>query len=163
MRVSCPAPVLRCWVGEEYTVLPRSAGHRSGCLVAACLVRTLCAQRITMFYASARSTLTCGSRSPRVPYVCWPCCTVHGPYTNIPGTFTLTYHIIHLYSYVLMFVFAGASWKIESATCRLCGILMSQGHRALYHGWVFGANFLCMIAYHVSILLAAQLSSCHRV
>lgn len=108
MRVSCPAPVLRCWVGEEYTVLPRSAGHRSGCLVAACLVRTLCTQRITMFYASARSTLTCGSRSPRVPYVCWPCCTVHGPYTNIPGTFTLTYlpyttslHI-HLYSYVCL-------------------------------------------------------------
>lgn len=80
LRTGRQTAVQRSGMGQEHSVLPRSPGDRPGCVAEAGLVRTVRAERVPVFDASARSAPACGRWVARVPDGRGQSCGVHGPY-----------------------------------------------------------------------------------
>ncbi|KAF4531845.1 hypothetical protein B566_EDAN000871 [Ephemera danica] len=111
LRAGCQTALQCGRMGSQHPLLPRPSGDGPSGAVTARLERTVRAERVTVFDASARGASPGCCGSPCLTDGCGPCGSLHGPHSHLPG----------------------AGREAEGAARRLCRVQLPQGYSALHH------------------------------
>lgn len=111
LRARGEIAVLGGRVGPKHPVLPGPSSDGPGCAAQASLERAVCAERESVLDASARGTVTRGSRPPRFPHGSGSSRRLHGPHQDL----------------------SGASGKAEGVARRFRRVQLPESHRSLHH------------------------------